>query len=87
MKRLLRVTVRGAIRPPAELRWLDNIEAGEEFEIERRDRGEYILRRKNTPHREALVRLLLACPAKDWFKTLPRIGSIHDTPAARGYGL
>ncbi len=52
---------------PAELRRLDGIEVGQEFDIERIDRGEYrLLRRKARPN-EGLVDWLLACPEKGYF--------------------
>lgn len=52
---------------PVELRREDQIEAGQEFEIERLDRGEYRLVRADAPPNEGLVDWLLACPEKDFF--------------------
>jgi AbrB family looped-hinge helix DNA binding protein len=65
------VSSKGQVVLPAELRQQDRIEAGQEFEIERLDRGDYRLKRKR-PRNEGLVKLLLACPVKDWFKPLAR---------------
>jgi AbrB family looped-hinge helix DNA binding protein len=62
-----RVSSKGQIVLPAELRERDRIEAGEEFEVERVDRGEYRLVRCATPANEGLVEWLLACPGKDFF--------------------
>jgi AbrB family looped-hinge helix DNA binding protein len=58
---------KGQIVLPAELRRQDHIEAGEEFEIERLDRGEYRLKRLAPPPNEGLIDLLLACPEKGFF--------------------
>jgi AbrB family looped-hinge helix DNA binding protein len=58
---------KGQIVIPAELRQQDRIEPGQEFEVERLDRGEYRLVRRTTPHNEGVVDWLLACPEKDFF--------------------
>jgi AbrB family looped-hinge helix DNA binding protein len=61
------VSTKGQIVLPAEIRQQDGIEPGQEFEIERIDRGEYRLVRR-LPHRnEGLVDWLLACPDKGYF--------------------
>ena len=52
---------------PAEIRRQDHIEAGQEFEIERLERGEYRLRRRSPPPNEGVVDWLLACPEKGYF--------------------
>jgi AbrB family looped-hinge helix DNA binding protein len=62
-----RVSSKGQIVLPAEIRQRDRIEAGQEFEIERLDRGDYRLVRTHTPTNEGVVDWLLACPAKDFF--------------------
>lgn len=56
---------------PAELRSRDGIRAGQRFEVERVDEGEYLLKRQTAPPNDGLVDLLLACPEKDWFEPLP----------------
>lgn len=66
------VSTKGQIILPAEIRQRDGIEAGQEFEIERIDRGEYRLVRLAPRPNEGLVELLLACPVKGWFKPLER---------------
>jgi AbrB family looped-hinge helix DNA binding protein len=58
---------KGQIVLPAELRQQDRIEPGEEFDIERLDRGEYRLKRRSTAPNEGVVDWLLACPGKDFF--------------------
>ncbi len=52
---------------PAGLRQQDRIEPGQEFEVERIDRGEYRLVRRLSHPNEGLVDWLLACPEKDFF--------------------
>jgi AbrB family looped-hinge helix DNA binding protein len=65
------VSTKGQIILPAEIRQRDGIESGQEFEVERIDRGEYRLKRKERRRNEGLVKLLLACPV-NWFKPLNR---------------
>jgi AbrB family looped-hinge helix DNA binding protein len=61
------VSSKGQIVLPAEIRKLDGIESGQEFEIERIDRGEYRLIRRELPVNEGLVDWLLECPEKGFF--------------------
>ena len=61
------VSSKGQIVLPAELRQRDGIEAGQEFEVERLDRGEYRLKRLSPPANEGVVDWLLACPEKGYF--------------------
>jgi AbrB family looped-hinge helix DNA binding protein len=62
-----RVSSKGQIVLPAELRERDRIEAGQEFEVERLERGEYRLVRVAVPTNEGAVDWLLACPEKGYF--------------------
>jgi AbrB family looped-hinge helix DNA binding protein len=62
-----RVSSKGQIVLPAELRQQDRIEAGQEFEVERLDRGEYRIVRRAVRPNEGLVDWLLACPEKGFF--------------------
>ncbi len=55
---------------PAEIRRLDRVEEGEEFEIERLDRGEYRLVRRASAN-AGLVDWLLSCPEKGFFVPVP----------------
>jgi AbrB family looped-hinge helix DNA binding protein len=71
------VSTKGQIVLPAEIRQRDGIEPGQEFEVERLDRGDYRLKRK-AGRNEGLVRLLLACPVKGWFKPIGRTGTTDD---------
>lgn len=61
------VSSKGQIVLPAELRQQDRIEAGQEFEVERLDRGEYRLVRRTARPNEGVVDWLLACPEKGFF--------------------
>jgi len=75
------VSSKGQIVLPAEIRKQDGIETGQEFEVERLDRGEYLLKRKERRRNEGLVKLLLACPAKGWFRPLDRTETTDDLKA------
>jgi AbrB family looped-hinge helix DNA binding protein len=61
------VSTKGQLILPAEIRQRDNIEPGQEFEVERIDRGEYRLLRREPPPNEGLVDWLLGCPEKGYF--------------------
>lgn len=61
------VSTKGQIVIPAEIRQQDDIEAGQEFEIERIDRGEYRLVRISPSRNHGLLDWLLACPEKGFF--------------------
>jgi AbrB family looped-hinge helix DNA binding protein len=75
------VSSKGQIVLPAEIRKQDSIETGQEFEVERLDRGEYLLKRKERRRNEGLVKLLLACPAKGWFRPMDRTETTDDLKA------
>jgi AbrB family looped-hinge helix DNA binding protein len=62
-----KVSTKGQIVLPAEIRHRDGIRAGEEFEVERLDSGEYRLVRVAPAPNEGLVEWLLACPEKGYF--------------------
>ena len=61
------VSSRGQIVLPAEFRRIDRIEPGQEFNVERVDRGDYRLVRRAAPPNEGAIDWLLACPQKDFF--------------------
>jgi AbrB family looped-hinge helix DNA binding protein len=79
------VSTKGRITLPAELRLRDGIAAGQEFEVKRLDRGDYRLKPKARRRNEGLVKLLLACPVKGWFKPVARTGEAA-LPSLRGRG-
>lgn len=62
-----KLSTKGQIVLPAELRREDGIQPGHEFEIERLDRGEYRLVLKTPPRNVGLVDWLLECPEKEYF--------------------
>ena len=70
-----KVSTKGQIVLPAEIRQRDGIEPGQEFEIERIDRGEYRLLRKEPAPNEGLVDWLLACPEKGFFSAMQPEGT------------
>ena len=71
------VSSKGQIVLPSEFRREDGIEPGQEFEIERIERGEYRLLRRDPSPNQGLVDWLLACPAKGFF--VPMASESTDT--------
>jgi AbrB family looped-hinge helix DNA binding protein len=61
------ISSKGQIVLPAEFRQMDRIKPGQEFEVERLDRGDYRLVRRVAPRNEGALDWLLACPHKDFF--------------------
>ena len=61
------VSSKGQIVLPAAVRERDRIEPGQEFEVERIDRGEYRLIRSKRRTNQGVVDWLLACPEKGFF--------------------
>lgn len=61
------VSSKGQIVLPAEFRHLDRIEPGQEFDVERLDRGDYRLVRRVAPPNEGAIDWLLSCPQKGYF--------------------
>ncbi len=65
-----RVSTKGQIILPADIRRLDGIEPGQEFDVERLDRGEYRLVRRSPRTNVGVVDWLLACPEKAFFRPI-----------------
>jgi len=61
------VSTKGQIVLPAEIRRQDNIKAGQEFEVQRVDCGDYRLVRRKSTANDGVVDWLLSCPEKDFF--------------------
>jgi AbrB family looped-hinge helix DNA binding protein len=61
------VSSKGQIVLPAEFRQMDRVEPGQEFDVERIERGNYRLVRRTAPPNEGAIKWLLACPRKDFF--------------------
>lgn len=72
------VSTKGQIVLPVEIRLRDRIEPGQEFEVERIDRGTYQLTRAARRRNAGLVKLLLACPVKGWFRPAGRTETTGD---------
>jgi AbrB family looped-hinge helix DNA binding protein len=64
---ITRISSKGQIVLPVEIRERDNVKAGQQFEVQRLDRGRYKLVRREPPDNEGLVDWLLACPVKGFF--------------------
>jgi len=58
---------KGQIVLPVEFRHRDAIEPGQEFDVERLERGVYRLERRARPANDGVVDWLLACPTKGFF--------------------
>jgi bifunctional DNA-binding transcriptional regulator/antitoxin component of YhaV-PrlF toxin-antitoxin module len=65
------ISSKGQLVLPAKIRRQDAIEPGQEFEIERLDRGDYRLTRVSRPPNKGVIDWLLSCPEKDWFTPVP----------------
>lgn len=61
------VSSKGQIVLPAEIRRRDRIQAGQKFDVERLDRGEYRLSLRSSQPNDGAVGWLLACPQKGFF--------------------
>lgn len=61
------VSSKGQIVLPAEFRQMDRVEPGQEFDVERLDRGDYRLVRRVASPNEGVIDWLLACPQEDFF--------------------
>lgn len=61
------VSSKGQIVLPSEFRRKDAIEAGQQFEIKRLNRGDYRLTRRAPRPNEGVVDWLLSCPEKGFF--------------------
>jgi len=62
-----RVSTKGQIVLPAELRAQDRIRPGEQFDVERLGSGQYLLKKLTMPGQVGVLDWLLACPEKNWF--------------------
>jgi AbrB family looped-hinge helix DNA binding protein len=65
---ITKVSSKGQIVLPAEIRQRDEIKPGQQFDVERIDRGNYrLMRRESPPKNKGVVDWLLACPVKGYF--------------------
>jgi AbrB family looped-hinge helix DNA binding protein len=72
------ISSKGQVVLPAAIRQQDGIKAGQEFEIQRINEGEYLLKRTKRRRNEGLVELLLGCPVKGWFRPANRTETTDD---------
>jgi AbrB family looped-hinge helix DNA binding protein len=72
------ISSKGQIVLPAEIRQQDDIKAGQEFEVQRLEPGEYLLKRTKRRRNEGVVELLLNCPVKGWFRPMDRTETTDD---------
>jgi AbrB family looped-hinge helix DNA binding protein len=70
-----RIASKGRIVLPAALRRKDEIEAGEAFDVQRVDRGEYRLVRRKARPSAGVVDWLLSCPVKGFFVPIAPSGT------------
>ena len=61
------ISTKGQIVLPADLRRQDDIEPGQEFDVERIERGDYRLVRRAPKLNVGVVDWLLECPDKGFF--------------------
>jgi AbrB family looped-hinge helix DNA binding protein len=61
------VSAKGQIVLPAEIRRQDRIEPGQEFDVERLDRGDYRFIRRDNGRNAGVIDWLTSCPVKDFF--------------------
>jgi len=73
-----KLSSKGQIVLPAELRKQDRIRPGQQFEVKRLKAGKYLLSKVSDPGEWSLLEWLLSCPEKDWFQPMPRTGTMDD---------
>lgn len=61
------VSSKGQIVIPAELREQDHIIPGQQFEVQRLQDGEYLLKKVKSQAELSIADWILDCPEKDWF--------------------
>jgi AbrB family looped-hinge helix DNA binding protein len=61
----------GRITLPAKWRRADGIRRGQQFAVHRIRAGEYLLKRTAAKSHAGVLRWLLDCPYKGWFKPIP----------------
>jgi AbrB family looped-hinge helix DNA binding protein len=62
-----KLSSKGQIVLPAEIRAQDRLASGEEFTVERVESGAYLLTRVQKPGTDGFVDWLTSCPETDWF--------------------
>jgi AbrB family looped-hinge helix DNA binding protein len=72
------ISSKGQVVLPAEIRKQDDLKAGQSFEVERLDRGDYRLRRIEAGPNEGLIEWLLSCPVKGFLTDTSRAETTAD---------
>jgi bifunctional DNA-binding transcriptional regulator/antitoxin component of YhaV-PrlF toxin-antitoxin module len=62
-----RISSNGQLILPPELLKKDGVKPGQQFNVERIDRGEYRLVSQESSANDGVIDWLLACPAKEYF--------------------
>jgi AbrB family looped-hinge helix DNA binding protein len=62
---------KGQIIIPATLRQQDRLVPGQQFEVERVQAGEYVIKKISRPGQPGLLEWLRRCPESNWFQPLP----------------
>ena len=62
------ISSKGQLVLPAELREMDGIEPGQQFEVQRLSAGEYLIKKIAVPGKPGLVQWLNDCPVQGWFQ-------------------
>jgi AbrB family looped-hinge helix DNA binding protein len=80
------VSSKGQIVLPTGIREQDDINAGQQFEFERIERGMYRLVRRKAVRREGMIGWLLACPEKGYFVPInsESTNGVPSDPTAAG---
>lgn len=73
-----KISSKGQIVLPVEIRRLDDLKNGETFQIERVEEGQYLLKRISRSSNEGLVDWLLACPVKGFMEESRGIETTDD---------
>ena len=66
-----KISSKGQVVLPVELRKLDRLRPGQRFDIERVNEGQYLFKRQPASDNQGMVDWLQECPEKDWFQLLP----------------
>ena len=66
-----KVSTKGQIIIPAEIRAEDSIATGDTLDIKKIRKGEYLIRRVEQSPNKGLLEWLLACPVKGYFEPIP----------------
>lgn len=64
------ISSKGQLVLPAELREMDGIEPGQQFEVQRLSAGKYLIKKIAVPGKPGLTQWLSECPAQGWFQCI-----------------